>query len=439
MPDPDEAVKLAESISLTEAKEQIKKKLKGVATGSDARRVDGLIKSDNEGVEVLSSDDEGTKTDGSEKAGNEKADKEKTGDETTEEDKNEDKKVEKEKAENEKATEEEVVEEQARMNILEILYLNHILQENPAIQRPLVVDTIMTFLLETTTHSPKQQPQKRSKTKVILKKTKKQEEKVDGDVVLQMQIKLVKKVATMFKISHIEAIKEYVQENVTNELKNQLPKYLPKAVSKFVQPRLEKTVRDKSHSFLDHEKHLTLYNALINSMDIDEANVQGNKDKKTRRHDKQDPPADADKDSKNKKIKDVDASPSKKGKTQSKSSKVAKAPTEPSTTNKVVEDEEVIQDDVEDDDAMVQDDDMATNDMPHDDATHTQDDAPEQNWFNEMVNANNDPISFNDLIGDICPYDLSKPLPLQGTPGHTTILVDFFFNKDLEYLKTGNT
>ncbi|GKA98003.1 hypothetical protein Tco_0825897 [Tanacetum coccineum] len=40
--------------------------------------------------------------------------------------------------------------------------------------------------------------------------------------------------------------------------------------------------------------------------------------------------------------------------------------------------------------------------------------------------------------GDKCPYDLSKPLLLQGPPGRTTIPVDFFFNKDLEYLKIGN-
>ncbi|GJW91257.1 hypothetical protein Tco_0168810 [Tanacetum coccineum] len=40
---------------------------------------------------------------------------------------------------------------------------------------------------------------------------------------------------------------------------------------------------------------------------------------------------------------------------------------------------------------------------------------------------------------DKCPFDLSKPLPLQGHPGHLTIPVNFFFNNDLEYLKTGNT
>ncbi|GKC67731.1 putative RNA-directed DNA polymerase, partial [Tanacetum coccineum] len=41
--------------------------------------------------------------------------------------------------------------------------------------------------------------------------------------------------------------------------------------------------------------------------------------------------------------------------------------------------------------------------------------------------------------GDRCPYDLSKSLPLQGSQGHLTIPVYFFFKNDLEYLKTGNT
>ncbi|GJW23971.1 hypothetical protein Tco_0037782, partial [Tanacetum coccineum] len=49
-----------------------------------------------------------------------------------------------------------------------------------------------------------------------------------------------------------------------------------------------------------------------------------------------------------------------------------------------------------------------------------------------------DQIDWVNPEGGICPYDLSKSLSLQGPPGRTTISVDFFFNKDLEYLKTGN-
>ncbi|GKF72584.1 hypothetical protein Tco_0208698, partial [Tanacetum coccineum] len=34
-------------------------------------------------------------------------------------------------------------------------------------------------------------------------------------------------------------------------------------------------------------------------------------------------------------------------------------------------------------------------------------------------------------------YNVSKPLPLRGLPGQVTIQSDFFFNKDLEYLRYG--
>ncbi|GJS37404.1 hypothetical protein Tco_0535786, partial [Tanacetum coccineum] len=43
-----------------------------------------------------------------------------------------------------------------------------------------------------------------------------------------------------------------------------------------------------------------------------------------------------------------------------------------------------------------------------------------------------------DQVDDtILRYNFSKPLPLGGEPGHITIQPDFFFNKDLEYLRYG--
>ncbi|GJZ68776.1 hypothetical protein Tco_0632326 [Tanacetum coccineum] len=43
-----------------------------------------------------------------------------------------------------------------------------------------------------------------------------------------------------------------------------------------------------------------------------------------------------------------------------------------------------------------------------------------------------------DKVDDaILNYNVSKPLPLGGEPGHITIQADFFFNKDLEYLRYG--
>nr|GEU38609.1 hypothetical protein [Tanacetum cinerariifolium] len=44
--------------------------------------------------------------------------------------------------------------------------------------------------------------------------------------------------------------------------------------------------------------------------------------------------------------------------------------------------------------------------------------------------------NWNNLEGDHYPFDLSKPLPLQGPLCHLTVVADYFFNNDLEYLKT---
>ena len=46
---------------------------------------------------------------------------------------------------------------------------------------------------------------------------------------------------------------------------------------------------------------------------------------------------------------------------------------------------------------------------------------------------------FNDKVDDVvAKYDVSKPLPLGGAPGQVTIQAEFFFNHDLEYLRSGN-
>nr|GEU30162.1 hypothetical protein [Tanacetum cinerariifolium] len=58
--------------------------------------------------------------------------------------------------------------------------------------------------------------------------------------------------------------------------------------------------------------------------------------------------------------------------------------------------------------------------------------------FQECFNALTDKLDWNDLERDRYPFDLSKPLPLQGPPGHRTIAVDYFFNDDLEYLNTSD-
>ncbi|GKC26164.1 hypothetical protein Tco_1033458, partial [Tanacetum coccineum] len=58
--------------------------------------------------------------------------------------------------------------------------------------------------------------------------------------------------------------------------------------------------------------------------------------------------------------------------------------------------------------------------------------------FQECFNALTDKLDWNNPEGDRYPFDLSKPFPLQGTPGYQTVAADYFFNNDLEYLKTSD-
>nr|GEZ84431.1 hypothetical protein [Tanacetum cinerariifolium] len=85
------------------------------------------------------------------------------------------------------------------------------------------------------------------------------------------------------------------------------------------------------------------------------------------------------------------------------------------------------------------------------------DDQSAQPWFNNMVSAAKDPLTFDELMdtpidfsnidkkidwnnpeGDRCPFDLTKPLPSKGHSGHLTVAVEYFFNNNMEFLKSSN-
>ncbi|GJW23382.1 hypothetical protein Tco_0034004 [Tanacetum coccineum] len=146
-------------------------------------------------------------------------------------------------------------------------------------------------------------------------------------------------------------------------------------------------------------------------MGLDEAIAKGELDPtkvlKKRRHDDtdQDPPTDSEKEKKKRKRKDTQ--PSKKHTTSTDSSK-GKTPAKSSKTDKSVITEEVV------------------NNI-----------ELEYN-LEQCYLALTDQFDWANPEGDRCSLDLSKPLPLQGPPGHLTIPVDYFFNNDLEYLKTRN-
>nr|GEU94587.1 reverse transcriptase domain-containing protein [Tanacetum cinerariifolium] len=56
--------------------------------------------------------------------------------------------------------------------------------------------------------------------------------------------------------------------------------------------------------------------------------------------------------------------------------------------------------------------------------------------FQECFNALTYKLDWNNPEGDRYPFDLSKPLPLQGPLGCPTVVANYFFNNDVEYLKT---
>nr|GEW11953.1 putative reverse transcriptase domain-containing protein [Tanacetum cinerariifolium] len=58
--------------------------------------------------------------------------------------------------------------------------------------------------------------------------------------------------------------------------------------------------------------------------------------------------------------------------------------------------------------------------------------------FQECYNALTDKLDWNNPEGYRYPFDLSKPLPLQGQPRHLTVVVDYFFNNELEYLNSSD-
>nr|GEX12453.1 hypothetical protein [Tanacetum cinerariifolium] len=93
-------------------------------------------------------------------------------------------------------------------------------------------------------------------------------------------------------------------------------------------PIVDTVITIKSSSFLEHEKHLELFNALTNSMGVDEPIAKGDLGHipklKKRHHDDQDPPTNSKKEKKKKRRKDTNASKSQKDNTPAKSSKEGK-------------------------------------------------------------------------------------------------------------------
>ncbi|GKD33913.1 hypothetical protein Tco_1249422 [Tanacetum coccineum] len=200
------------------------------------------------------------------------------------------------------------------------------------------------------------------------------------------------------QVDYKEMIEESVQANIINEVKNQLPKFLPKAVFDFVTLVIQSTIKnalkktplpiDKSRSYQTHDKHQALYDALLNSLILDDDIARGQADAekvlRKRDRDEEDPLAGPNQGKKTKRNKTKDFEPSKKSSTSKESSK-GKSPAKTSKSSKSVTAEELVEEpifEMASDDIKQTVNDVANDvDQPPDDSTQTKDKDPKKDWF----------------------------------------------------------
>ncbi|GJW55031.1 hypothetical protein Tco_0099116 [Tanacetum coccineum] len=201
----------------------------------------------------------------------------------------------------------------------------------------------------------------------------------------------------------------------------------------------------------NHRLYHALMEALIkdeNAMDKEVADIV--KDHK-RKHDDdeddddEDPLAGPNQGKKTKRRRTIESESSKKPSTTKETSK-GKTPTKGSKTNKSALAKEPVKELIAE---VIMDDDG--DDVAHDDNPPQDTSEPKTrktlnpNWFNQPSRPptpdpkwNKCQLDWNNPEGDCYPFDLSKPLPLQGPLSHRTIAADYFFNNDLKYLKTSD-
>ncbi|GJV04355.1 hypothetical protein Tco_1337924 [Tanacetum coccineum] len=194
-------------------------------------------------------------------------------------------------------------------------------------------------------------------------------------------------------------------------------------------------IMQNSPSFLAHEKHLVLNNILTNSMGVDESDAIGDTPSQHKiSHDGQDPPEDREGEKRRKRRqKDVGGSSSKKSKAQEDSQHYergddAEEPKQNEETENIDETKEVL--DVEEE----------PNEHEYQNGSVAIFGKLVKKTFNKdkiCKEDMEDKIDWTNPEGDRFHHDLSKPLPLTGPPGKKRILVSYFYNHDLEYLKYG--
>ncbi|GKB53524.1 hypothetical protein Tco_0904277, partial [Tanacetum coccineum] len=281
------------------------------------------------------------------------------------------------------------------------------------------------------------------------------------------------------------------------QAKNQkMPKYTIKSTDKVTLKEYDQKsalyqTMHKNKSFNRNHANHRLYHALMEALIEDENAIDKGvadivKDHK-RKHDDDDDDDDEDPSARpnqgkmTKRIRTKEFESSKKPFTTKETSK-GKTPSKSSKTHKTATSKEPVKEPIAE---VVMDDPVNTAakdvvidvDQPHDDSTQAKDKNPKQDWFKqpprpstpdlewnkrqdlllgpaynllkgtctssieleynfqECFNALIDKLDWNNPEGDRYPFDLSKPLPLQGSPGHLTVASPIKFGYDKDALK----
>ncbi|GJY89059.1 hypothetical protein Tco_0503687 [Tanacetum coccineum] len=199
----------------------------------------------------------------------------------------------------------------------------------------------------------------------------------------------------------VQEIKE-VDHNAT--LLDSLRAEIPLAINAYLGYNLGDALQKiyKIHSYLSHDKHQALFDALLNSMSLDDAIAHGQVDPKKvlrkRDRDNKDPSAGPNQGKKTKRSRTKESDPSKKSSTSKESSK-GKSPAKTSKSRKSITVEELVLE-------MASDDIEQTVDDVANDANQPPIDQPEQPWFNKMVSAAKDSLTFDELMATL--IDFSK-------------------------------
>ncbi|GJW28598.1 hypothetical protein Tco_0045473 [Tanacetum coccineum] len=260
-------------------------------------------------------------------------------------------------------------------------------------------------------------------------------------------------------LNHVDVIKESVHIKVLHEVRNQLPKLILKAVSDALKktpvnlyqstptPSIDPSEYELKHQLYEkkcqpaaypkHLKHHALYDALQESMQIDELDARCGLTKPSlnkRTHDDQDPKDREGEKNKKRRRKGVGEYSSKKRKDQE----------EPPHFEIGNNDDEPRQDDEQVHEGQTEEFSISTimfafrkqlkNVLSKADIMSLLMLKKSQ----KSMSINMAMIYWINLEGDRFNQVLSKPLPLTGPPGKKRIPVNYFFNHDLEYLVKGS-